>query len=46
MMSKMKSERNYRSAQVKIKEEVKVEDYDSYRYEPTAYVRDDRRLPK
>ena len=33
------------STQVKIKE-VKVVDYYSYRYEPTAYVRDDRRLPK
>ena len=35
-----------RSTQVKIKEEVEVDDYDSYRYKQTAYVRDDRRLPK
>ena len=35
-----------RSTQVKIKEEVEVDDYDSYRYKQTACVRDDRRLPK
>ena len=35
-----------RSTQVKIKEEVEVDDYDCYRYKQTAYVRDDRRLPK
>ena len=50
-MSQMKSEKKLSfeeecSTQVNIIKEVKIEDYDSYQYEQTAYVRDDRRLPK